>query len=373
MCAMRIDDQAWLLIADAFNEAAFTGDWLEALSGLARITGSMAGQMIGFGSADALAFNLVTEFGNNYMADFVAMGGNDININPFLRAATVAPVLKTLSSVDFMTKKERLTNSFLAEHTRRYGAADLSLVKLIEEPDLVVGLSVIQSVNQGPLDARRKRLFSSLVPHVRAAVRTRVALENQGAAIMTGALEALSLTAFLCDRRGAVKAMTPSAEALLEQGSLLKIKQGLLGSSIAAETRHLTDAIAKAIGGVSTAGLPASSTVVLHDQSAQPTALQIFPLPHQHFNFGFDPRVLILISGSQLRRDHMRQLLHLLYELTSAEIDVALRLLDGQSPEQVAVERKAAIGTVRAQIRSIYEKLGVNHFYEFLAQINRLR
>src|SRR5690606_13881327 len=158
---------------------------------------SMAGQMIGFGSADALAFNLVTEFGNNYMADFVAMGGNDININPFLRAATVAPVLKTLSSVDFMTKKERLTNSFLAEHTRRYGAADLSLVKLIEEPDLVVGLSVIQSVNQGPLDARRKRLFSSLVPHVRAAVRTRVALENQGAAIMTGALEALSLTAFL--------------------------------------------------------------------------------------------------------------------------------------------------------------------------------
>lgn len=158
---MRVDEQLWISAADAFNGAAFTGDWLGALSGLARITGSMAGQMIGFGSADALAFNLVTEFGNNYMADFVAMGGNDININPFLRAATVAPVLKTLSSVDFMTKKERLTNSFLAEHTRRYGAADLSLVKLIEEPDLVVGLSVIQSVNQGPLDARRKRLFSS--------------------------------------------------------------------------------------------------------------------------------------------------------------------------------------------------------------------
>jgi DNA-binding CsgD family transcriptional regulator len=370
---MRIDEQVWLSMADAFSVAPFTGDWSAALSGLANVTGSMAGQMIGFGSADSLAFNLVTEFGNNYMEDFVAMGGHDVNINPFLRTATVAPVLKILSSVDFMTRKERLCNPFLVEHTRRYGAADLTLVKLIEEPDMVVGLSVIQSTSQGPLDATRKEMFSSLVPYVRAAVRTQIALENQGAAMLAGALDTLSLTAFICDRRGAVKAMTPSAEAMLGEQSLLKIKQGLLTSVFPADARSLTDAISNAAGGLVAGRLPVSSKLIIHDQFTLPSVLQILALPHCDFSFGFDPRVLVVVNGAQPKHDIVRDVLTAGYELTLAEVDVVLRLIEGQAPEQVARERKAAIGTVRAQIRSIYEKLGVNHFYEFAARINQLR
>lgn len=79
------------------------------------------------------------------------------------------------------------------------------------------------------------------------------------------------------------------------------------------------------------------------------------------------------MRGSQPNASGVRLLLGTAYGLTAAEVDVAVRLVEGQSPEQIAAARSASVGTVRAQIRSIYEKFGVNRFSEFVTKVNQLR
>jgi DNA-binding CsgD family transcriptional regulator len=370
---MRVDEQLVLSVADSFADAAFTGNWLSALSVLARVTCSQAGQMIGVGSENSVPFNLVTEFGKNYASDFVEMGGCDPSINPFIRVGMSAPPLQAVSSADFMTRHDHLHNLFLVEHARRYDSAYVCLMNLIKIPDLVIGLSVVQSSKQGPLNAQNKAVFSSIAPHVRAAVRTQIAMEHQGAALMAGTLEALSLTAFICDRQGMVRAMTPSAELLASAGSLLKIKNGLLHSVRPLETRVLTNAIMHATGGLTKVGMPVSSTILIRDQLAQPLVLEVLVLPRRDFTFGFEPRALVIVRGSQPNANGVQLLLCTAYGLTTAEVDVAVRLVEGQSPGMIAAERNASIGTVRVQIRSIYEKLGVNRFSEFATKVNQLR
>lgn len=370
---MRIDKQIVLSVADVFNEAAFTGDWLGALSALARATGSRVGQLVGLGSAQAKPFNWVTELGQDYIEEFLALDGTNPDVNPFVRAASKAVPLQVVASADIFTRKELKRNFFIATHNARHDLQHICLTPLIKDGQMEVGLAVIRSASQGEIESQQRAAFTAIAPHVRAAVRTQIALENQGAALMAGALEALSLTAFICDRQGIVRAMTPSAELIVSDGKLLKLKSNYLNAACSLDTHILTDAIRRATGGLTTLEMPISSTILIRDQLAQPSVLQVLALPRRDFAFGFEPRALVVVRTPQSNNDSAKLLLNTVYGLTAAEVDISIRLVDGKSPEQIAIERNASLGTVRAQIRSIYDKCGVNRFSEFAAKLNQLR
>jgi DNA-binding CsgD family transcriptional regulator len=58
--------------------------------------------------------------------------------------------------------------------------------------------------------------------------------------------------------------------------------------------------------------------------------------------------------------------------LTPAETDVALRLAEGKTAEVIAKARAVEIGTVRAQIKTILSKVGLNRQAELAARLNHL-
>ena len=60
-----------------------------------------------------------------------------------------------------------------------------------------------------------------------------------------------------------------------------------------------------------------------------------------------------------------------LFKLTSAETSVLSNLAKGQTVEQIAYERGRGVSTVRSQIRSLYEKLGVQSREALLAALAR--
>ncbi len=371
---MHLGDEEWLAIVEAFNAAALgAGSWYEALAVFAGATGSRSGQLIGLGSQKSLPFNWITDLGPEYIEEFTATGGADPAVNPIVRVGTQIPVMKIVASGDFLTPQERRSNSFLAEHMLRHDIPHICLTPLIKEGDMLVGLAVIRSGRQGEIEARQRALFASLAPHVRAAVRTQLALEHQGSQLMAGAMEALALDAFICDQRGVVRGFTPTAEALVSHGGALQLHHGLLQGTQPAETRALTDAIAAAAGGLSRPGPPLSSTLLIHGQLLSPLIVQILPLPRREFPFGFEPRVLVVVRGARPAPDRLRGLLQVVYKLTTAEADVALRLCTGQPPEIIATARNASLGTVRAQIRAIYTKLGVHRLSELISCLNQLR
>jgi DNA-binding CsgD family transcriptional regulator len=101
--------------------------------------------------------------------------------------------------------------------------------------------------------------------------------------------------------------------------------------------------------------------------------LEVIPLPVMDWAFGFEPRVLVVARGPQMDQSRLRGLLPLLFGLTSAETEVALCVAEGQSPEAIAALRSTSIGTVRAQIRSLFTKLGVKRQSALVSRLNQLR
>jgi DNA-binding CsgD family transcriptional regulator len=65
-------------------------------------------------------------------------------------------------------------------------------------------------------------------------------------------------------------------------------------------------------------------------------------------------------------------LLHSLYGLTPAEIEVANQIAEGVSPEIISLSRGVAITTTRAMLRSVFQKTGVARQSELAALVAHL-
>lgn len=56
----------------------------------------------------------------------------------------------------------------------------------------------------------------------------------------------------------------------------------------------------------------------------------------------------------------MTQFLSVIYRLSAAEADIALRLFEGKVRPQIAEERQVTAETLRGQIKEIYQKCGID-------------
>lgn len=204
-------------------------------------------------------------------------------------------------------------------------------------------------------------------------MKTQMAVESQGAMLVAGAMEVLSMAVFVCNCQGAVKAMTPAAEALVSKGDVLRLKLGRLRAVGQIETGALSDAIDRAAEPAERPGVSRSGTVLMRGNAAQPLVLDVVPLPRRDYAFGFEPRALVVVRGAGSDTDRTLLLLQSIYHLTASEADVALRLSTGQSPEEIASTRGASLGTVRVQIRTLFSKLDVHRQSELVARVMHLQ
>jgi DNA-binding CsgD family transcriptional regulator len=365
------DEAHWLSVADSFGAAALDGKgWYDALDALAQATGSRTGELIGVGSNAAVPFNIMTNMDPGFHKAFVEAGGGDPAINPRVGAGMKSPVLKVMADSDFITPDEYRRNPHYQEFARPWDVPYICLTTLERENGMLIGLAVVRSQQQGHITPQERAVFASLAPHVRAAVRTQLALEGQGAALITGAMEALSIPAFVCDRYGRVRTLTPDAERLVEQGRV-DIRLGQLQAPRAEDSRNLEQAIDRAALGLVRPDAPLAHSVVLRGarEDALPLVLEIVSLPNRQFEFSFAPRVLVVARGANDGNARKKMVLHLAYDLTAAEADVAVQLSAGNTVEAIAARRGVAIATVRAQVKTIFAKVGVHHQVELVARL----
>jgi DNA-binding CsgD family transcriptional regulator len=62
----------------------------------------------------------------------------------------------------------------------------------------------------------------------------------------------------------------------------------------------------------------------------------------------------------------------LTYGLSAAESHITLQLAEGKTVQAIAMNRGVAVGTVRAQIKAIFAKIGVNRQIELVARVSLL-
>lgn len=340
--------------------------WEAALDGLAAVTGSTGAQLIGLGTEATVPFNVMTGVPPETGVDFVAVGGGDPAINSRVRIGMRAAELEVLDETAFTTATDMRLNPEYAAWIRRYDMHHTCLANLVKEPDRKAGLALLRSERQGNVDDEQKRAFGVLATHARAAVRTQIALEAQGAQLLAGAMEAVRAMAFFCDGSGRVLGMTASAEALLSTGDALTLKGGVLTTACDADRQGLERVVAAAVAG----DAPAYAVVARRRGGDERVFIEATPLPSGASAFG--ARALIIVHGAGVDEAMVAVAAGSLYGLTASEAVIAARLAAGRSPSAIALERQVSLVTVRTHVRHIYEKVGVSSQLELAARLPRL-
>lgn len=342
-----------LSIATRFTDAAFDeGSWIEALDALARTTGSQCGQLIGIGGPAAFPFNFMSNLDPRATEDLATINGGAPEVNWRVAASLQVGTMAVVSERDYARARSSLSTDIYDDFAAQYDIELGCQTALVQEQDLIVGLAVLRGRQDGPTTPEVRRAMGAIAPHVRQSVKTAMLLERQGAQIVAGALEAMSITAFVCDQLGDVRAMTASAEDLVSVGSAMQLRQSRLAGSSPGEDAAIETAILQ----VSSAGVP--TTIVLGMPSA-PTAVSFLPLPKRSWNFMFAPGVLAVVRSGRLDHGIATDLLRSLFGLTRSEAEIARAFLAGCSRERIARDRGVSLGTIQSQMKSIFQKVGV--------------
>jgi DNA-binding CsgD family transcriptional regulator len=363
-----------LALADEFYSAALgRSTWYDALAKFAAATGSRTGELIALGPNSTVPFHLMTNTAPELHEAFLALRGNDPEVNPRVAAGIRAPALKVLAESDFITPEQHKAHPHYQEFARPWGIPYICLSTLDRRDGTLIGLAVCRAEQEGHITAAQREVFSALAPHVRAAVRMQMALEDDGAKFIAGMLESLSIPAFVCDRSGVVRAMTPSGEAIVSRGHTLQLKAKRLGAAADADDVALGLAI-NALAGAESLAPRVPRTLIVHsiDAASPPLVVDVIRLPPRSAEFGLDATVLVVPQVSASGETRRRALLQVVYKLTAAEIDVAMQLSHGRTAESIAILRGVAIGTVRAQLKAILAKLGLQRQIELVARLAQL-
>lgn len=341
--------------------------WDAPLEAIARVTGSMGGQLIGLGSAGLIPFNLMTGVAPECAADFAAAGGGDPRINSRVRVGSSAGELDICDEARFTTAADMRRNPEYADWIRRYDMQHACLTSLVKSPDSLVGLAVLRGRRHGHITEEQKRAFTALAVHVRSAVRTQIALQDQGMMLAAGMMEVIGAAVFICDTAGRVRAMSPSAEALAAAGDFLRIRSGVLTTACEADQPALALEIAAAVHRP-----PHARPLTPVRQAAGDDLLLVeaAPLPVDHAP-AFHASVLVIAHAARADEARLAEVARVLYGLSPAESSVAAQLALGRSAAVIAHGRRVALGTVRTQIRRILEKSGAGGQLEFATRLQR--
>ena len=358
-----VDETAELFQAAALGQVG----WARPLEALGRLTGSTGGELIGLGGEALVPFNLMTGVPEETAADFEAAGGGDPAVNSRVRIGSRINELHVLDESAFTTASDMRRNPAYADWIHRYDMHNVCLTPLVKTPEKLVGLALLRSARQGNVSAEEKRAFAAGAAHARAAVRTHLALEAQGERLLAGAMEAVRAVAFFCDRGGRVHAMTATAEALVAEGDVLVLRGGQLSTACEADRAALDSALGAVLGGEAP-----SQVVIARRLGGDDRALiEVAPLPPSCAP-GFDRRALVIVHSARPDAQRIAAAARALFGLSAAEAGVAAQLAAGRSPAAIAHERGVSLGTVRSQVRRIYEKAGVASQLELSARLPRL-
>ena len=305
-------------------QAAGLGEisWLTALEELARLTGSMGGELIGLGDRAAVPFNWMTGVASEAAVEFVAAGGGCPRVNSRVRIGMAAPELAVLDESAFTSAEDATRFPAYGEWLRRHDLGFICLSPLLRQDRLLVGLALMRNEAQGNVTAEQRRAFGVVAPHVRAAVRTQMAIDDRGLGLASNLLDALSSALFVCDGQGRVLSLSPAAEAIVLAGGPLRMTRGVLAAARETETTILRAAIAQAAAGCGSIRPPARPVVVRDADGNRPALVEVCAAPGE-YALRFGSAALVSVRNPGPDEGRLADAARALFRLTPAEALVA--------------------------------------------------
>jgi hypothetical protein len=266
-------------VAKAFasiSSAPFDGDWSQALAQITAAGRGWAGHLLGVSRAGEILYDLGYGLPVDALQDFERKGGVDASLNP--RANVLYhPHFETLGDDDVISAAERACNPFYTELYQPADAPFVCMARLPGPQGASVVVASLRSASAGHLEKDDRLRFGMLLPHVAAAVRLQARLDGHGQSLVTGALDAVGLPAFLLSASGSVVGLTNSAEAFAEKAGVLQLKGRKIHALDRWSNEHLQAAIRRACKW-SIEPTVSSAAVVLRGEGLETTA-EVAPLP----------------------------------------------------------------------------------------------
>lgn len=284
--------------------------------------------------------------------------------NPRLMLSSKSVVMEVVEGVDFGSDVMTRRFPVFGEVCRKYDVGYGMQICLEREAGRYVGLALLRgrrAEHGSPDDART---LKALAPQLLEAVKLARMIEDQGVALARNSLDAVQSASFLCDSWGRVRALTPAAEALVEAGGPLLLKDGRLATRCDSSARALSDAIYLATRNP----LESLRTLVIHGLDALPWVVDVAPLPTVEHRLGFTPSVIVTVRR---RAGADPALIGSLLGLTPAEAAVAAALAAGAGREEIAAARGVSMQTIKHQVKLIFAKAGVSRESELIVLLNR--
>lgn len=342
--------------------------WPMILERLAVATGSTGGQLVAR-NGENLLFNIIGDPEPEWVPLAAQLGALDPQINPRVHIGFKLPALVPFTDDDLVDRNERKRLPFYAEITSRFERTAICATKLIDEPELTVGFSVIRRPSQGEITGPQRQLFKTMLPYLRGSIVAHRLYEEHSLLSVASGLEAASTAVFICDEQGRIVALSRQAEELARVSPHLTLTKGQLKARVQKDQTLLLRAIALAAHSLRCNGTLQPSTIIFGGHAPDALLADIVSLPSTPYSLRCLPAVAVILRASQVRQD-APNILHSLFGLSKAEAAVTLRLLSGASPEEIALERHVALATVRVQIRTLYDKLGASRSGQLSARLS---
>jgi len=361
---MTRSEDRWLSTIGALHAAAAgLRPWENALRGLAAVTGSQSSQLIGLDSDRSAPVRII---------------GDSDGAAHRLEAARPTRAGSGLTPRAWMESPDRGAKNCRRDPLYRQmmspGDRPFVFLKTLEVLDgTTISLLATRSARDGRITASQRRVFATLVPHARAAIRIQLGLEQHATESLIQTLELLDVPAFIVTSGGALSAATAGAQSLLTGRSDLKIVAGHLRLVRPADAKALAQAVQSAVrSDADRAAVPQTVIVRSVGSGVPPLILSVLPIPSMPGRLRLAPRIMIVVRGRHVASPGRTSILTALYGLSAAEAAIAEQLALGVRPAAIAAERRVTVGTVRAQIKALMAKIGVSRQFELSARLSQI-
>ena len=281
----------------ALINAPFEDDgWRQGVEMIGAVTRSRSMHLVGFGGPLPLSLNLFVgpdaPLAERHFAKAELWGACNWRVHTSRAAMTIqhephyADYRSQVDTADY--------DDSVADLDMRFGCQSA----LILERDMFLRLAMLRGRRDGACDAGTLEDFALLAHHLHRALRTQIALDGEAAELMLGDNARVSGAVFLLDRHSAICAMTPCAEALMNDGPFI-FSATALALRHPGEDRHLRATMARMLAfGDEPAGSRVNEVRVGRSEASPSGRWRMFivRLPGRAHGLGFDPHLAVSIK-----------------------------------------------------------------------------
>jgi len=351
------------------SEDLFTGaalgetSWLTALADLAAKTGSARAQIIGIGGPTVVPFNWINDLPEQGIHEFIDIHGGCPDVNYRVAASRVAQQMQVVGEREYAAVSDGKDRSIYADYCARWDIPFGCQTTLSQSHGQLVGLATLRTRADGVTTDDQLTTFARLAPAVGAAVRLSIALEGQGALLLAGTLDQMSIAAVICDRSGRVQAVTSAADVLLSSGGALEIRGGQLTARADPDRLQIDGLLAALLTpDTSVTGRMCGPIVVgTEDRASGALAVEGHVLTRRNWAFSFLPQAVLTFRPAKVSHAVARH-------LSPRERDCLQCLAAGLRPDAIADRLRIAKVTADMHLTNARRKLGCRTMAEAVAR-----